>query len=189
MPGEGEQTVRLFFALWPDAGVRRTLDQAGGKLHAACGGRRMQAPNVHLTLVFLGNVALARLDELRAVAGCVSGHTFSMKLDHLGWWRHNRVAWAAPQEMPEALQALVAQLQEGLRNAGFTFDDHPVFSPHVTLLRNARCNGVEMPSLEPLEWTADEFVLVKSASTDAGATYEVIGRWGLSKVSEENDAL
>ncbi|MDO8891314.1 MAG: RNA 2',3'-cyclic phosphodiesterase [Sulfurimicrobium sp.] len=189
MPGEGEKTARLFFALWPDAGVRRALDQAGSKLHLVCGGRRMQAPNVHLTLVFLGNVALARLDELRALAGCVSGYTFAMTLDHLGWWRHNRVAWAAPQETPEALRGLVALLQEGLRNAGFDFDDRPVFAPHVTLLRNARCNEVEMPSLEPLEWTADEFVLVKSASTDAGATYEVIGRWGLSKVSEENDAL
>lgn len=186
MPAEGEKTARLFFALWPDDGVRRTLDQAGRQLHAACGGRRMRAPNVHLTLVFLGNVEIARLDELRAVAGCVSGLRFAMTLDRLGWWRHNRVAWAAPQETPEALQGLVAQLQEGLRNAGFAFDDRPMFAPHITLLRNARCNGVEMPPLVPLEWAADEFVLVKSVTTDAGAAYEVIGRWGLS---EENDAF
>ena len=64
MPAEGEKTARLFFALWPDNEVRRTLDQAGRQLHAACGGRRMRAPNVHLTLVFLGNVEIARLDEL-----------------------------------------------------------------------------------------------------------------------------
>lgn len=189
MPLQGEKTVRLFFALWPDAGVRRALDQAGRQLHAACGGRRMRAANVHLTLVFLGNVEIARLDELRAVAGRVSGLRVAMTLDCLGWWRHNRVAWAAPQETPEALQGLVAQLQEGLRNAGFTFDDRPVFAPHITLLRNARCNGVELPPLEPLEWLAGEFVLVKSATTDAGAAYEIIGRWGLAKVSEENDAL
>lgn len=183
---EGEQTARLFFALWPDAKVRHVLDQAGRKLHAACGGRRMRAPNVHLTLVFLGNVAVTRLDELRAVAGSVSGASFSMTLDRLGWWRHNRVAWAAPNETSEELQGLVTQLQEGLRNAGFTFDDRPVFSPHVTLLRNARCEGVEMPPLLPLAWAADAFVLVKSVTNDAGATYEVIGRWSLS---EENDAL
>jgi len=189
MPGKGEETVRLFFALWPDAKVRRVLDQAGVKLHAACGGRRMQASNVHLTLVFLGNVALARLDELRAVAGRVSSASFSMTLDCLGWWRHNRVAWAAPHETPEALQGLVSQLQESLRNMGFTFDDRPVFAPHITLLRNARCNEVEMPPLAPLEWEADEFVLVKSATTDAGAAYEVIGRWGLSDASEKNDSL
>ena len=80
----------------------------------------------------------------------------------------------------------MTRLQEGLRKVGFSFDDRPVFAPHVTLLRNARCNEVEMPSLTPLEWAADEFVLVKSVTTDAGATYEVIGRWGLS---EENDVL
>lgn len=181
-----KQTVRLFFALWPDVAVRHALDQAGRKLHAACGGRRMRAPNVHLTLVFLGNVAVTRLDELRAVAGRVSGSSFSLTLDRLGWWRHNRVAWAVPQETPQALQGLVAQLQEGLRNADFSFDDRPVFVPHVTLLRNARCEGVEMPPLVPLVWAADAFVLVKSATTDVGATYEVIGRWNLS---EENDVL
>ncbi|MBZ0105031.1 MAG: RNA 2',3'-cyclic phosphodiesterase [Sulfuricella denitrificans] len=185
----GEQTVRLFFALWPDAKVRRALDQAGRKLHAVCGGRRMRAPNLHLTLVFLGNVAVARLDELRAVTGGVSGAPFSMTLDHFGWWRHNRVAWAAPQEIPEALQGLVARLQENLRNADFVFDDRPVFVPHVTLLRNARCNEIEMPPMMPLAWAVDAFVLVKSATTDTGATYEVIGRWGLSGVSEKNDAL
>lgn len=189
MPGEGEKTARLFFALWPDAGVRRALDQAGSKLHALCGGRRMKAPNVHLTLVFLGNVAVSRLDELRAVAGCVSASSFSMTLARLGWWRHNRVAWAASQETPEALKGLVAQLQDGLRSADFVFDDRPVFAPHITLLRNARCEELEMPSLMPLEWVVNEFVLVQSATTDAGATYEVIGRWGLSDVSEENDAF
>lgn len=188
LAGEGLKTVaevspiaRLFFALWPGAKVRHALDQAGNKLHAACGGRRMRAPNLHFTLVFLGNVALARLDELHAVAGCVSGASFSMTLDRLGWWRHNRVAWAAPQETPEALQDLVTQLQEGLRNAGFAFDDRPVFVPHVTLLRNVRCNEVEMPPLTPLKWAADAFVLVKSVTTDAGAAYEVIGRWDLQR--------
>lgn len=180
----GEPTVRLFFALWPDARVQRALDQAGRKLHAVCGGRCMRGPNVHLTLVFLGNVAVARLDDLRAVAGRVSGLRFAMTLDRLGWWRHNRVAWAAPQETPEALQGLVAQLQDGLRNAGFAFDDRPVFAPHITLLRNARCDGEEMPPLMPLEWGADEFVLVKSVTTDAGAAYEIIGRWGLSEVND-----
>lgn len=177
----GEQTARLFFALWPEAKVRRSLDQAGRKLHGICGGRRMRAPNVHLTLVFLGDVALARLDELHAVAGRVSGAPFSMTLDRLGWWRHNRVAWAAPREAPEALLGLVACLQEGLRNAGFAFDNRPVFAPHVTLLRNARCSEVEMPSLTPLDWEADAFVLVKSVTTDAGAAYEVIGRWSLQR--------
>jgi 2'-5' RNA ligase len=189
MPAEGEKTARLFFALWPDAGVLSALDQAGRKLHAACGGRRMMAPTVHLTLVFLGNVALARLDELYAVAGRVSAAPFAMTLDRLGWWHHNRVAWAAPRETPEALHGLVVRLQDGLRNAGFAFDDRPVFAPHITLLRNARCNEVEMPSLKALEWAADEFVLVESVTTDAGAAYEVIGRWGLSKASEKNDVL
>ena len=76
-----------------------------------------------------------------------------------------------------------------MRNAGFAFDDRPVYVPHVTLLRNARCEEVEMPPLKALEWAADAFVLVRSVTRDEGAAYEVIGRWGFSKVSEENDVL
>jgi 2'-5' RNA ligase len=174
----GDQ-ARLFFALWPAPGVRGALDQLGRKLRTACGGRQMRANNIHLTLVFLGNVELARLDALRAVADAVRVEPFAMILERLGWWKHNRVAWAAPETAPEPLQSLVRQLQEGLRGAGFAFDDRPFYVPHITLLRNARCEAVEWPPFGPLEWSADEFVLVRSATREEGATYEAIGRWPL----------
>lgn len=185
MRGEDE-TARLFFALWPTARVRGALDQVGRKLRVVCGGRQMLAPNVHLTLVFLGNVEVARLDALRAVAAGVRVQPFAMTLDKLGWWRHNRVAWAAPLETPRALSDLVAQLQIGLRDAAFAFDDRPVYAPHVTLLRNARCEGVEYPPFAPLEWAADEFVLVRSVTREEGAAYEVIGRWPMMQLQEDD---
>lgn len=149
----------------------------------------MRAGNIHLTLVFLGNVEIARIDALRAVADKVAGAPFSVTLNKLGWWRHNRVAWAAPEVTADPLLALVNQLQDGLRNEGFTFDDRPVYVPHVTLLRNARCEGIELPPLMPIEWMADAFVLVRSVTREEGAAYEVIGRWVLSQELQENDAL
>jgi len=184
---EAGRTERLFFALWPDAAVSGTLDQVGHQLRSACGGRQMRRNNIHLTLVFLGNVETSRIDALRAVGDAVVAPSFAMTLKQLGWWRHNRVAWAAPDAAPEQLQVLVHQLQNGLRAAGFAFDDRPVYAPHVTLLRNARCEEVEWPAFESLEWAANEFVLVRSVTRDEGATYEAIGRWPL--VSEVNDVL
>lgn len=182
-----EKTARIFFAIWPDEKVRGALDQAGVKLRRACGGRQMRAPNVHLTLVFLGDVAVARIDALKAVAGEVTAPPFVMTLNRLGWWRHNRVAWAAPEVTPEPLLTLVDRLQNGLRNADFAFDDRPSYAPHVTLLRNAHCQGVELPPLAPIEWAAGEFVLVQSVTREEGATYEAVGRWPLQRLLQEND--
>ncbi|BCB25897.1 RNA 2',3'-cyclic phosphodiesterase [Sulfurimicrobium lacus] len=177
MRGEGQ--ARLFFALWPDAAVCGALDQAGRKLRDACGGRQMRCNNIHLTLVFLGNVEITRIDALRAVGDGVALPPFVMTLNQLGWWRHNRVAWAAPDTTPGPLLALVNQLQDGLRVAAFAFDDRPVYAPHVTLLRNARCEKAEWPAFESQEWVANEFVLVRSVTREEGATYEAIGRWSL----------
>lgn len=174
-----EGQARLFFALWPGSRVRGALDRAGRKLCGACGGRRMRAPSLHLTLVFLGNVELARIDALRAVAQAIAAQPFAVTFDKLGWWRHNRVAWAAPEVTPERLTMLVKQLQGALREAGFAFDDRPSYVPHVTLLRNARCEGVAFPPFPPLEWRADEFVLLRSVTGEEGAAYEIIGRWEL----------
>lgn len=147
----------------------------------------MRANNIHLTLVFLGSVELARLEVLRALASDVLAMPFTMILDRLGWWKHNRVVWAAPETTPDPLLSLVHQLQAGLRSEGFDFDDRPVYSPHVTLLRNARCDAVEWPPFKPLEWAANDFVLVRSVTLPEGATYEAIGRWPLAL--EVNDVL
>ncbi|MFN3397244.1 MAG: RNA 2',3'-cyclic phosphodiesterase [Sulfurimicrobium sp.] len=176
---ELQEEARLFFALWPDDAASAALDQVGGKLRTVCGGRPMRRNNIHLTLVFLGNVNMDRIDALRAVGDGIAAPSFAMTLNRLGWWRHNRVAWAAPDVVPDPLLALVNQLQEGLRAAAFSFDERPVYAPHVTLLRNARCEEVKWPAFESLEWIASEFVLARSVTREEGATYEAIGRWAL----------
>src|SRR3989338_1351130 len=89
-------TALLFFALWPDGKTRDALDKAGKQLHAACGGRPTKRETIHLTLVFLGDVPVERIDELRTLAAQVSAPSFELVLTQLGWWKHNRVAWAAP---------------------------------------------------------------------------------------------
>jgi 2'-5' RNA ligase len=172
------ETARLFFALWPDEVVRDRLSLAGEKLHARCGGRRTFPATIHLTLVFLGNVELTRLAALQAAAGEVRFPAFELRLSRLGWWRHNRVAWAAPEWVPAELTKLVGELQGRLRDAGFVFDEKP-YSPHITLLRKANCSGADFPGLA-VDWKITEFVLVKSLNTANGAAYETIGRWHAS---------
>jgi 2'-5' RNA ligase len=177
-PDNKPEIARLFFALWPDGRVRSRLEQAGKKLHAACGGRITRAETLHLTLVFLGDVEVSKIGALQSVAAEVRAPAFVMLLTRFGWWRHNRVAWAAPENAVPALAQLVDELQAVLQQAEFKLDRRP-YAPHLTLLRKARCDRAELPPLAPVEWAVDDFVLVRSVTTTEGAAYEILGRWPL----------
>ena len=168
--------ARVFFALWPDDRVRDAFHVHAQGLHRGCGGRAMRRENLHLTLVFVGDVAVGRLDELKSVASAISGTTFELMLDQLGYWRHNRIVWASPRTVPAALRELVGSLEGRLKQAGFEFDQRP-YVPHITLLRDARAPGVPAPL--HLDWPVGDFVLVESAQGPRGVEYRVLARWKL----------
>jgi len=167
----------VFFALWPDDRVRDTLHREAQILHRNCGGRVMRRENVHLTLVFVGDVAVERLGELKSVAGTISGSSFELVLDRLGYWRHNRIVWASPATVPEALRELVSSLEGRLQQAGFEIDQRP-YAPHITLLRDARAPGLPAPL--HLDWPVGDFVLVESVPGPRGTDYVVRARCKLS---------
>ncbi|MEW5769767.1 MAG: RNA 2',3'-cyclic phosphodiesterase [Pseudomonadota bacterium] len=179
------ETARVFFALWPDAGVREGLVRAGAALHALHGGRRMRPDSLHLTLVFVGAVMAGRIPELLAVAGDVQVGGFETVFDQPECWRHNRIACLGASEVPDGLRELVGGLEAGLLGLGMPFDRRP-YKPHITLLRNADCRRAaaaegekENPASGPLRWPARDFVLVRSSLRPDGARYEELGRWPL----------
>jgi RNA 2',3'-cyclic 3'-phosphodiesterase len=146
MAADAEKTLRLFFALWPDADTRTALDRTGKWLHRHWEGRRTRPETLHLTLVFLGTVDASRLDELRELAAQVRAEKFALNLDQAGCWRHNRVGWLGAGETPPALAILLADLESRLVSSLFRFDKR-AFVPHITLLRKARC--AEAPACRP----------------------------------------
>jgi len=170
-------SARLFFALWPSAAASAELAMAGKCLHEICGGRRTRMETIHLTLAFLGEVGPERMDDLLELAGEIRVPAFGIGLTRFGWWPHNRIVWAAPEETPAELTLLVDQLREKLRIAGFGFDPKP-FVPHITLLRKADCRKNPLPAGD-IEWRAEDFVLVRSVLGESGSAYEVVGRWQL----------
>jgi len=176
--GLAAETARVFFALWPDEAVREQFMQRAKLLHETCGGSITRPGNLHITLVFLGNVAVSRLDELKLLAAKLSGSAFSLNFTAPGYWGHNRIAWAAPDETPQVLSDLVKTLERSLQIAGFDFDVRPYVS-HLTLLRNARWDPPARP-LKNIKWEISEFVLLRSNQTERGAEYEIVGRWPLS---------
>ncbi len=169
----------MFFALWPDQPLRRQLAVLAQAATQECGGRAMRTENLHLTLVFIGNVAHERLPLLHEIAASLALPSLNFVVDRIGYWRHNRIGWAAPTVVPQALARFVAGMEAALRNAGFALDERP-YVPHVTLVRNAR-RGPAAESVGPARWDAERFVLVESVSGENGVRYDVIGEWGTKR--------
>lgn len=190
-------TARLFFALWPPAGVADAL-HATARSCAGCavavpaaldadgaprasrssGARVMQPDTLHLTLAFLGEVPLARLDALRALAARLRLPPFVLTLDRLGYWPAPRIVWAGCATLPAPLARLAGELDGALRGAGFALPDRP-FAPHVTLLRGVPPPGpAALPSPPAIIWPVAGFVLVVS-TPGASTNYRVLGHWPL----------
>ena len=166
---------RYFFALWPDEGVRAQLARWSRELHAACGGRAVQAGNLHLTLAFLGSVEHARVADVERAAAEVVPRSVALVLDRPGFWKRNRIAFAGASVVPPELDAMVLELRTELARAGIAFDAKG-FVSHVTLLRDA-AEPQAMPELEPIRWELSGFVLARSSSERGAIRYALLGSW------------
>lgn len=170
-------SLRLFFALWPDDATRAALNHTGKWLHKHWDGRRMQADTLHLTLAFLGRTPVAQLDALTACVDAIHANAFELTLDQPGHWRHNRIGWLGPSQPPSQLGELVRELNAAIRQSGIAFDARP-HVPHVTLLRNTA--GGELPKCTSVYWPVNGFVLVASRTESDGAYYAIVKRWPLA---------
>ena len=165
----------MFFALWPDEGVRARLARWTSELHAVCGGRPTRPENLHLTLAFLGSVEEARAAEAERAAGGVTPRAIPLVLDEPGYWKHNRIAWAGASVVPPGIESMVSELRSALARSHIGFDTKG-FVSHVTLLRDAR-EPDAMPVLAPIEWRLDGFALVQSVTSPRGGRCEIRKSW------------
>ena len=84
----------------------------------------------------------------------------TLTLDRVGYWKHNRIIWCGPEDEPQVLTALVADLRAALDRAGISYDTKP-FASHLTLVRKS--GGLDAaPRWMPLEWKVRDFALVRS---------------------------
>lgn len=167
--------ARLFFALWPEAACRNQLSATGRKLAMVCGGRLMRTETLHMTLLFIGPVDRSLIPLLETAASGLRFSSFEFGLDRLACWRHNRIAYAAPEVAPEALRHLATQLRAAVDATGIGVDRKP-FVPHVTLLRNIERNFIAQ-TISPLNWTVSSVALVESVSTGHGVQYRKLHTW------------
>ncbi len=173
-----EATRRLFFALWPDAAVRASLQSRLAPLCAPDWGRVTGSGQWHVTLEFLGAVPESRLGSLLAIAGQARGAPFEVVFDRVEYWPRPRVLCLVASESPRTLAELSNELRRALGEHGFRVDRR-AFRPHLTLARKAR-QPRRLPLIEPVLWPARKFALVQSVTDPGGARYRPLQAWPLS---------
>lgn len=173
------KNTKVFFAVWPDTAAQERLGLLAEEIMSICGGRKISASLMHLTLVFIGYVDKQRLEKLRMIANEVKQFSFDLTVDEIQYWQHNRIVHAGPKHCPLELSALVNDLQDKLSQAGFSIEKRR-YIPHVTLVRKALCKA--MPNLTTsITWHVNEWALVQSKQTDQGTVYVSLDRWQLDK--------
>lgn len=172
---------RWFFALWPDETTRGILAERL-RLWVPDGARAVHPLDLHLTLVFLGELDPDRLACAESVADALVAAPIDLTLDRIGVFPRPQILWYGPTQTPGALLDMVEALQRALCRCGMT-PEHRPYRAHMTLARRVRASAPEVV-VEPLAWRAGEFVL---AAGDPGAVprYRVRRRWPL--VFQERD--
>ncbi len=171
-----EPKRRLFFALWPDDGVRTALDVAGKGLTGKRV-RRVPAANLHLTLAFAGPVTAEIAACLERTAATIRSAPFELRIDHAGYWPRPRILWIGPTHVPPALWDLAGSLRNTLAGCGIEPETRG-FQAHITLARKL-ARGVDDPEIPAVTWPVSNFCLVESASTENGSVYRPLRCWPL----------
>jgi len=178
-PRNPEDSIRAFFAVWPDPSAKDALALLAGETARRAQGRAAPSGNLHLTLVFLGDVAATRVTVLRAIGLAAASlvRPFPLTLDRTGTFRGSGIAWAGASATPRELGELVQQLHDALTAEGFALERR-AFQPHVTLARRCR-KPANIQMASPIAWTVTRIVLNASELGSDGSRYRELASWPL----------
>ena len=186
--------MRLFLGIDVGADARGVLGQAVARLRPrAPKAKWVPEANLHATLVFLGQIADGRVDDVRRAIDSVTSRHAAMAFrlaggGAFGSKKRPRVLFAAMSGDVERLARLHADLEEALTPFGYQPEKRD-YRPHVTLARARDPRGEptlaacveELASLEPVQIPVADVVLYQSRLSPKGPTYEVLHRSSVTK--------
>lgn len=169
----------MFFALWPDPALQARMAATAKAVasNRAIGGRDLATEGLHLTLLFLGDIAPDAEKRLVTAAGRVKARPFDLTLDQAGCFFRSKVFWLGPRTVPRKLTELAQALQAAMAGVGLA-PDYKELVPHVTYLRDIR-HVIRPAAVDPIIWPVRQFALVHSA----GGEYHVVSQWPLQNAS------
>lgn len=175
------KTKRLFLALWPDDETRQQVQQLQQSLKYDAGLTNASAVDenhIHVTLHFLGSVHEQEIPVLTQALENVSGFSFEIGLDRLGYFSKPNILWLGCTNHPEALNELYKTTGQAVRKCLPGYQQKKLV-PHVTLFRKAMALP-QKESIDTVHWQVDSFVLVESKTYQEGVQYRILQQWPLN---------
>lgn len=183
----------LAFELPPD--MKRIVSHISGEIgKSTLDVRRVKVENIHLTMVFMGNMKEEDIDpigdEVQKV--CLRYRPFDVSLKDVGCFpdrRNPRVLWLGFHGDTERMSGFRDELQRQLKHFGIK-EEKRRFTPHLTLGRFRKAYKRD-PLLDELLLTLtrknvtspvcalDALILFKSALRPGGAEYTRLGSYPL----------
>jgi len=154
--------------------------------------RWVEATNIHLTVVFLGDIAIKDIPSIGEAAGsvCKDHQSFQMVLKGMGVFaskRDPRVLWIGLEGGLERMSLFRDDLQRKLAPFGIKTENRP-FRPHLTLgrFRKGAKASAELDALltryhglSSRPFTLAELVFFRSDLKPGGARYTKLNAWPL----------
>lgn len=182
------EVCRLFAAVLLPEAVRRACVGLQDALRPRGVPVRWVPPdNLHITMVFMGETGVERIDGVRAAldAACAGIAPFTAVTGAAGYFgsrRAPRVLWLGLERGADACGFLYARMAEHLAAIGFR-SDAKRYHPHITLGRvRATRRAAELTSgLDSIKTDAvgydvpvDRAVLIRSALSPRGSKYTIL---------------
>lgn len=147
--------------------------------------------NIHLTIVFLGEVKEEKLERIKEICQKIVPKypSFILKIKEFGWFPNEnpRILWLGLKD-ESVLLNLQKELTLGFKKAGFKIEDRE-FSPHLTIGRTK----TRIRDFSQVKKSIDQFLVnaklgefriglvkvVKSKLTPEGPIYKIIQKFPL----------
>jgi 2'-5' RNA ligase len=194
--------MRIFIALDIDDAIRQRIVRfLEGVRGFAPDARWVRPESLHVTLKFIGEKPVEKVDEIERVLAAIRCGGFDLSIRGVGFFptpKAARVFWIGIESGP-ALAALAGAIDAATSSLGISKEDHP-FSPHLTLARGGGHSGAPgwrkgdgpnrnfrllqeklaaMPVPEFGTMTAREFFLFRSELMRGGSRYTKLANFEL----------
>ena len=186
------QEIRCFIAIKLPTEVRNRISEYIVKLNGYTGDVRwVRAENIHLTLKFLGEIDLSRVDQIKQLLKpiCSNFSPFNLNISGSGCFpgkKRPRVFWLGMEQGTEnPLFGIHQWIEDKLEQINFDREKRR-FSPHLTIGRvRARQQGdfselfsfMERIPFASIQMIVSEIYFIQSNLTPTGAEYKVIEKY------------
>ncbi len=148
--------------------------------------RLVRPKNLHLTLLFFGDISLENLVKLQSILSeaCLSLYSLKLKTNALSAFPNPKYARTiiVKLNLDQHLNSFVKKISENCLKSNILFDDKP-FNAHITLARLYKSIDIKR-TLRNIKFTCDEFEVLKIKLMDSkldkrGSGYRTVKEWQL----------